>query len=129
MSSHRALFRLVELTGLVDGMDFSPGWARENFKLDGTNEEVWTEHKVDAIRASVPLIEISCLLEVSMGPGGVSRRETWEYIVWRKADRVGCEISKEFYAMNFRHKESEDQKTALLKEMVIDFSSTSIVDE
>jgi len=64
-----------------------------------------------------------------MGPGGVSRRETWEYIVWRKADRFGCEISKEFYAMNFRHKESEDHKTALLKEMVIDFSSTSIVDE
>jgi hypothetical protein len=71
-----------------------------------------------------------------MGTGGMSRRETWEHVVRRKADRIGCEIPKESYATRFRHKGSKDPRllreediSVLYKEIGIGFSSTSNTDE
>jgi hypothetical protein len=123
---------LVDLNDLVDGMDLFPEWGNENLELDGTNDVAWAERKNEAIRVSVPLTNTSCLLECNTNAW--SRRETWERIVSRKADRIGPEIPKEFYATRFRGNGTKDPRVPrdegaqqeFLKDM---FSSSGNLDE
>lgn len=126
--------QLIDLVDLVDGMDLSLEWGVQNLELHGTNDVAWAERKSDAIRASVPYTEGSCLLEVSAACE--SRQETWERTVLHKTDRIGTELPRESYATRFRYKGSEDPRTsrevdvdvyALLKEHGFTFSSNSDV--
>ena len=89
-------------------MDLSPEWGIENLQLDGTVDVAWAERKNEAIRASVPLTDSSCLLEVNTTPWG--RREIWERIVGGKQSRIGPEIPKEFWATRFRPKGDQDPR-------------------
>jgi len=98
----------IDLVDLVDGMDLSLEWGIENLQLDGTNDVSWAERKNETIKASVPLTDTSCLLEMPTGP--FSRREYWEQIVGSKMDRIGSELPKEFYATRFRPKGSKDPR-------------------
>jgi len=101
-------YDLVDLVDLIDGMDLSPEWGIENLQLDGTVDVAWAERKNEAIRASVPLTDSSCLLEVNTTPWG--RREIWERIVGGKQSRIGPEIPKEFWATRFRPKGDQDPR-------------------
>lgn len=101
-------YDLIDLVDLVDGMDLSLEWGIENLQLDGTVDVAWAERKNEAIRASVPLTDSSCFLEVNTAPWG--RRETWERIVGGKQSRIGPEIPKEFWATRFRPKGDRDPR-------------------
>ena len=89
-------------------MDLSPEWGIQNLQLDGTVDVAWAEKKNEAIRASVPLTDYSCLLEVNTTPWG--RREIWERVVAGKQTRIGPEIPKEFWATRFRPKGARDPR-------------------
>lgn len=79
----------VALTDLVDGMNLTEEWGGLHLDLDGTNDIEWARRKNEKIRASVPLTEDSCLLELSVTP--FSKKETWEQIVRGKTRRIGVE--------------------------------------
>ncbi|KAI9710295.1 MAG: hypothetical protein M1820_002789 [Bogoriella megaspora] len=99
----------VNLTDLVDGMDLSEEWALQNLDLDGTIDVDWAERKNVKIRSSVPLTETSCILELSAAP--FSRREILMDILKKKSNRIGPEISKEYFVTRFRPRGSADPRS------------------
>jgi len=87
-------YSLVGLVDLVDGMDLSPEWGIGNLQLDGTVDVAWAENENEAIRASLPLTDSSCLLEVNLVLW--ERREIWQGTLESKQSMIGPEIPKQF---------------------------------
>ncbi|KAK2751713.1 hypothetical protein FQN55_009154, partial [Onygenales sp. PD_40] len=89
----------VGLTDLVDGMNLSEEWGRENLDLDGIIDNAWAVEKNEKIRASVPLTDFSCLLEHYIRPA--SKEEIWKETVSKKEHRIGPELPKEYFNTRF----------------------------
>jgi hypothetical protein len=102
-------YNLVALTDLVDGMDLTEEWGLAHLDMSGTNDVAWAEWKNEKIRASVPLTDYSCFLEVT--EGRFSLKETWESIVRTKQHRLGEECPKEVFATRFRGRNAGDPRT------------------
>jgi hypothetical protein len=100
---------LVDLQDLVDGMDLSEEWGEQHLDLEGTNDVEWAERKNEKIRASVPVTDTSCMLEVF--GAAFNKRETWKEIVGRKSHRIGVELPKEYFATRFRGKNMGDPRS------------------
>lgn len=104
------MLELNALADLVDGMNLTEEWGEQHLDLSGTNDVPWAERKNERIRASIPLTENSCLLELGAAP--FSSRETWEMIVGRKTQRLGWEYEpKELWATRFRGRDEEDPRS------------------
>ena len=98
------------LSNLVDGMNLSEEWGSEHLNLSGTNDIAWIERKNEAIRASMPLTDTSCLLELDTAV--FCRKEIWEEVVRGKDRRVGYKYPKELYVTRFRlHGEQDPRLT------------------
>ncbi|KAK2808359.1 hypothetical protein FQN50_004744 [Emmonsiellopsis sp. PD_5] len=98
----------VALTDLVDGMDLSEEWGRENLDLDGIIDNAWAVKKNDKIRATVPLTETSCLLEHYIRPA--SKEEVWKETVSKKEHRIGPELPKEYFSTRFHSRDLGDPR-------------------
>jgi len=99
---------MVSLDDLVDGMNLSEEWGQEHLNLSGTSDVAWAEQKNEAIRASVPLTENSCLLELS--DAAFSRKEIWESSVRGRDRRLGVEMPKEVHRTRFYLRDSGDPR-------------------
>ncbi|KAI1925878.1 hypothetical protein LOZ65_002689 [Ophidiomyces ophidiicola] len=96
---------LLDLEDLVDGMDLSEDWGRENLNLDGNKDSDWAQNYIEVLKDN-GVENMWILIDANPSP----RRELWKKCVQSKQRRMGWKYSPEIYATRFRKFGSKDPR-------------------